>query len=281
MPILIECPNCHKQLRVQDTMVGKRVKCPSCATVVTATAPGGPPPAAPPPPPPPAAPPPPPREEVVDYQGGEDEPYDGEDREERRRRKKKKARRGAERLKLPAIFMLILGIIGVLLVLVSGIMTLVVGAGAAMAAEGIERQQNEQPGGFGPGFPRNPAAPNFGPRNRPEMTPEDRAEAAGVLRKVAAFGIGGTIVSVLVGMLFNGLIIFGSAMMLKRRSYGMAITATILTLLTGLGTLVGGVIMTFLVICMCFVPILGAGYLGIGIWALVVLMSADVKAAFA
>src|SRR5262245_63953093 len=51
MPINVQCPNCNRQLGVPDTLVGKKVKCPSCQTVFTAEQPGAAP-AVPPPPPP-------------------------------------------------------------------------------------------------------------------------------------------------------------------------------------------------------------------------------------
>ncbi len=48
MPLLLTCPSCSKQLRVQDALAGKKVKCPACATVLTVPAAvAAPPPAAP------------------------------------------------------------------------------------------------------------------------------------------------------------------------------------------------------------------------------------------
>ena len=32
MPILIQCTNCARKLRVQDQLMGKTVKCPHCQT---------------------------------------------------------------------------------------------------------------------------------------------------------------------------------------------------------------------------------------------------------
>jgi hypothetical protein len=37
MPITVSCPNCNRALRVPDELLGKRVKCPACATVLTAS----------------------------------------------------------------------------------------------------------------------------------------------------------------------------------------------------------------------------------------------------
>jgi predicted Zn finger-like uncharacterized protein len=38
MPVIINCPNCQKKLRVPDTLLGRAVKCSSCGTAFTATA---------------------------------------------------------------------------------------------------------------------------------------------------------------------------------------------------------------------------------------------------
>jgi predicted Zn finger-like uncharacterized protein len=40
MPEVIQCPSCDRKVRVPDSLLGKKVKCPTCAT--TFTAPGGP-----------------------------------------------------------------------------------------------------------------------------------------------------------------------------------------------------------------------------------------------
>jgi predicted Zn finger-like uncharacterized protein len=70
MPEVAECPQCHRQLRVPDDLIGQHVKCPACATTFTAGATPPPPAEAPPPAPigfkveePGSAPPPPPRYE--------------------------------------------------------------------------------------------------------------------------------------------------------------------------------------------------------------------------
>lgn len=66
MTLLIRCSGCQKQLKIPETLVGKKVKCPACGAVLTVAASSPPlePPAAeptvsPPPPPPPAVAPPP------------------------------------------------------------------------------------------------------------------------------------------------------------------------------------------------------------------------------
>ena len=52
MPFELTCPSCRRQLRVPDTLIGQRVKCPTCMVTFTAEEPTG---SAPPPPPPPPA----------------------------------------------------------------------------------------------------------------------------------------------------------------------------------------------------------------------------------
>jgi hypothetical protein len=49
VPILVNCSECSRQLRVPDELLGKKVKCPSCGVIFFAEAPGK---SAPPPPPP-------------------------------------------------------------------------------------------------------------------------------------------------------------------------------------------------------------------------------------
>ncbi len=47
MPEVISCPQCSRQLRVPEDLLGKRVKCPTCSAVFTAEASAAPPPPAP------------------------------------------------------------------------------------------------------------------------------------------------------------------------------------------------------------------------------------------
>ena len=61
----------------------------------------------------------------------------------------------------------------------------------------------------------------------------------------------------------GGLIVFGGVQMLKQRSYGLAMAASILTMLP----------------CLTCLGCCGVGE-GIGIWALVVLLNEDVKRSF-
>jgi hypothetical protein len=59
MPEIVECPSCHRQLKVPETLLNQRVKCPSCQTSFealpsSASTSAAPAPPAPPPLPPPA-----------------------------------------------------------------------------------------------------------------------------------------------------------------------------------------------------------------------------------
>ncbi len=42
MPILVSCPQCGGQLRVSDDLIGRKVRCPACKTVLDAVAPSAP-----------------------------------------------------------------------------------------------------------------------------------------------------------------------------------------------------------------------------------------------
>src|SRR5437867_2115684 len=72
MPEIIACPECRRQLSVQDALLGQMVKCPACQTTFTAEVPAG-------------APPPRRREEVP--RGRRDERRYEEDEERRRGRR--------------------------------------------------------------------------------------------------------------------------------------------------------------------------------------------------
>jgi hypothetical protein len=72
-----------------------------------------------------------------------------------------------------------------------------------------------------------------------------------------------TVIVSLVMIAVAGLIIFGGIQMLKQRSYGLAMAASILTMLP----------------CITCLGCCGVGE-GIGIWALIVLMQDDVKRSF-
>jgi hypothetical protein len=62
MPELVQCPSCQRQLKIPDTLLNQRVKCPSCGTPFEASPSVTSTPSAPPPPPPPE---PPPSEQVT------------------------------------------------------------------------------------------------------------------------------------------------------------------------------------------------------------------------
>jgi hypothetical protein len=202
---------------------------------------------------------------VVDYHG-EQEAYDEYDeREERRLKKKRKARRAAERLKIPAIFMIILGCMGAVFLIIS---TILMAAGMGLAAAAAAD------------MPRNQPPPGLGPRPGRPQVDED---FPGKMRDVLAVGAGITIVLGIAGVILHGLMVLGAVFMLRTRGYGMAITGAIMCMLAGFFGCFGGGVVGGAVFAPCgclaivFIPI----YLGIGIWSLVVLMSADVKAAFA
>src|SRR5215475_8433607 len=40
MPNTIHCPQCNRELRVPDELLGKKVKCPACSTTFTASVAG-------------------------------------------------------------------------------------------------------------------------------------------------------------------------------------------------------------------------------------------------
>ena len=113
MPNTIHCPSCGRELRVPDELIGKKVKCPACATTFTASVAG--PEAAPPSPGPepgyeetpaptrrprPAAP-------EAEYE----EPEEDYDRPARR---PKAFRRGLVALRAPAICLMVTGVLGLL-----------------------------------------------------------------------------------------------------------------------------------------------------------------------
>src|SRR5262245_31287127 len=39
MPVLVNCPSCNGPLRIADSLLGRKVRCPACRTVFDATAP--------------------------------------------------------------------------------------------------------------------------------------------------------------------------------------------------------------------------------------------------
>lgn len=92
MPQITTCPECSKQLRVPDDLIGRKVRCPGCSAMFTAEAAAEPP--APPPPPPP-------RDRREGFKDGRDEPRrrdrDEEDDDRRDRRDRDDDRYADER----------------------------------------------------------------------------------------------------------------------------------------------------------------------------------------
>jgi hypothetical protein len=260
MPILIECPNCRKQLRVQDALIGKRLKCPACASVFAAAAPSGHAENS-------ALPSPPPQEEV-DYQH-EDDARDQDD--ERRAKRSKKRRRAAERVKLPAILMLILASLGLILTLITTIILAIGGTVAAAAADSPEFERAMERGAA-----RRPGNDPFGNNPRPDPITKDQFKSI-----MAGIGVGAVLIGI-VGVILHALMLFGSIQMLRLRTFGLAVTAAVMCMICSFFACVGfGGVGSAIFPCCGFVGLLFLPVnIGIGIWALVVLMSADVKAAF-
>jgi predicted Zn finger-like uncharacterized protein len=111
MPVIINCPSCARQLRVPESLLGKRVKCPSCETTFTAAESGAPPEAVqeraapreerlPPAP-----------QETEDYEPW-DEGDESVERPRRRRRRRRDPGRTAGYVLPPAICLLVVGILG-------------------------------------------------------------------------------------------------------------------------------------------------------------------------
>ena len=105
MPNTIHCPQCNRELRVPDELLGKKVKCPACSTTFTASV-AGPEVAAQPPPQGETAPAPSqgPRDEYEEY----DESY------ERERRVARAKDRVKGKVLAPAICLLVAAVLGIL-----------------------------------------------------------------------------------------------------------------------------------------------------------------------
>lgn len=238
MPELIQCPKCGRKLKVPETLQGKSVKCPGCQGVFTAKfgadedeeeiprarrrAPE-------------------PEDEDDEEEAAarprrrpvaEDDDADEEDEqdEERPRRKRLKRRRRSERpwgiVIAPAICMLIAAIIG-LGFDVFGIIT----------ALGPKPQPIQQVPGA------NPAGIDF------LAKAQERGHGPGAAALQGVFALDCLV------------IILGCVMMLTGKAHGVAVTASVLSMLN-LGN------------CCC---ILGLPF---GIWSLIILLRADVKGAF-
>jgi predicted Zn finger-like uncharacterized protein len=107
MPNTIHCPQCNRELRVPDELLGKKVKCPACSTTFTASVAG---PEVTPPTPAPEAgyeePPRPRQPRPAEYEDEGVEAYD--------RPQPKRFKRGLVALRAPAICLLVTGVFGFL-----------------------------------------------------------------------------------------------------------------------------------------------------------------------
>jgi len=208
MAIAVTCQACGRQYNVKDEAAGKKFKCKDCGEAVSVPEAGG-------------------GGGAADDYGDAYNPYAEDDfggsaaPPAPTRRPKKKRGQGAsvaaDRLKLPAIFLLIIAVLSS----INHVAALV------MHFMGIEM------------FPMAPA--------------QNQAEEIG---RMLGGVIGGTF-----GIVMDGLVIFGAINMLRVSSFGLAITGAIVSVVP----------------CASPCCVLGIPF---GIWALVVLNDASVKAAF-
>jgi hypothetical protein len=147
----------------------------------------------------------------------------------------------ADRVKLPAIFLIVVGVLNIFgagYFILNGTVT---SLNPEAAAEQVKTQMTAL----------NPNA--LKDLQDSGMTPADLVKRVGL-----AYLIGGAL-----GLLAAALTILGGIRMMMLKSYGLAVFASILAALP----------------CISFLGCCGLGE-GIGIWSLIVLMNADVKAAF-
>jgi predicted Zn finger-like uncharacterized protein len=112
MPNTIHCPSCSRELRVPDELIGKKVKCPACATTFTASVAG--PEAAPPAAPPAGYEPEPAQPQSSRPPAGEyEEEPPGEDYD-RPRRFSRVQEKAKGRVMAPAICLLVAAVLGVI-----------------------------------------------------------------------------------------------------------------------------------------------------------------------
>jgi predicted Zn finger-like uncharacterized protein len=115
MPEVVTCPQCERQLRVPDELVGQRVKCPTCGTNFTANVSAGPPISA--------------EDEAGHQPAHPHEAYQGEERPRQRvsdefedqaydesgaPRRSERKQRALNSLKAPAILLIVTGVLGIL-----------------------------------------------------------------------------------------------------------------------------------------------------------------------
>jgi predicted Zn finger-like uncharacterized protein len=140
MPNTIHCPSCSRELRVPDELIGKKVKCPACATTFTATVAG-----------PEAAPPPPAMEEAKTDQPDLTRPPREqllEEEYDRPMSSQAMARsRGLATLRPPAICLLVSGVLSLLVVGYFTLVALVLTRGqfeAQMRAQNPQQSDQEK-----------------------------------------------------------------------------------------------------------------------------------------
>lgn len=232
MPTLVNCPSCQRKLKVPDELLGKKVKCPGCSTTFTAEefeetpaveeeAPRR------------------PRRPLREEEDFDEEPprkarrraeepreeeeYEDEEFEDRPRRRGRNRGRARDAVSAPATCLMVTGIIGIVLATLGAVINALSVAGRAVIPnQGGPGAQPQWANVFGGGI--------------------------GLVFNFIAIGIG-------------VLIVMGALRMKNLRSYGMAMSASIVAMIP------------------CISPCCLLG-LPFGIWALVVLMKPEVKNAF-
>lgn len=165
------------------------------------------------------------------------------------------------RLMFPAILLLILAIFNLLLALFQ---TGATGYAAVISAEDVremQASQTERIGKITENMTQDPAAKKKIQEDLGKAVAEIRAKNAGDIKTAY---LAQNVPIALVGLLIAVLTLWGSVNMMRVKGFGIAMTGAILTIIPCLS--VGG--------CCC-----GLGQVA-GIWALVVLLTPEVKAAF-
>jgi hypothetical protein len=149
--------------------------------------------------------------------------------------------RAAEKVKLPAIFLIIVGVLNAL-------------AGLWSAGQGVVQLVT-----------KNTGAQELKEQVKKEtqLTAQQKQMMEGWADTAQKVGPAGNIVIGLIELLAAAVTVFGGVRMLSLQSYGLAVTGSILAAIP---------VVSFLGCC-CIGE-------GVGIWSLIVLMSADVKTAF-
>jgi predicted Zn finger-like uncharacterized protein len=218
MPVIVDCPSCGRQLRVPDSLIGKRVKCTGCETTFTAAGEGVP--EAVPTRPAPRS-----REPLPDPEPEDNERWEEEDEDEerprpRRRRRRRRTDSTAGYVLPPAICLLVLAVVGLLVDTVGVV------------------------------FALTAPPPKVDP-NAPELVRRFQQSSVGP----------GAAVAQGIFVVVNLVVILSAIQMMRRQSYGLAMTGAILGMLN-----IGN--------CCCLLS------LPVGIWSVIVLCREDVKDSF-